>query len=152
MTTICGHERESLRNRLITSQLRDEDLDIDGVLECHLNILIGSVRDPAWLEAYAANCVAIDVDIHDSAKLAEMLAHEGRRLGFGGMVVLPGLSAAPNYPKAVVWLHCDLVAVEIGTFHSGPKRMPEARRLLLQWLQLPDGSREEAERALRGEA
>jgi hypothetical protein len=138
--TICGHEREALRSRLIASQLRDKGLDIDGALECHLNILIDGVSDPSTLKHHVANCAAIDVDIYDPVKLAEMLAEEGRRWGVA-VETLRHISLAEGGHGLRFRVYARLVR----------KTMPQTRALLLKWLQLPNGAREEAERTLRGE-
>jgi hypothetical protein len=90
--------------------------------------------------------------IHDPAKLAEMLAARGRELGLG-------FWHGPNEPREPSPTDYVLYAIDgVIRLYSplSPKtwqrqyELFQARAILLQWLQLPDGAREEAEKALRG--
>ena len=90
-------------------------------------------------------------DIHDPAKLAEMLAERGRELGLSIAIYDNHrrfrMSGAPV-------VYALLVAVDGVSIQDRDKRgwdldMPQARAILLQWLQLLDGAHEEALRVLR---
>lgn len=98
-------------------------------------------------------------DIHDPAKLAKLMVSEGRRLGWIAYGDGTHEPPAPVFPciditsydahiRVQVWRNCsDMLNDE-----SGDLSMPRARRILAQWLALPDGAREQAERVLRGES
>ena len=130
---ICGHERRVLVWALTDAKRRSA----------------GSVATLKTLRLKNNYQQAI-VDVNDPAKLAAMMVEEGRRLGldvgafdaFGGaeMQIWP----RPRDKTICVDGNKDSSRLCVMT-------MPQARTILLQWLQLPDGAREEAEHALRGD-
>lgn len=95
------------------------------------------------------------LDLNDPAKLAEMLAARGRELGFA----YPDEHDTPPDNQINIGIHGEMIWVGIGNDKRKPFfmpktalsfTMPQARAILLQWLQLPDGAHEEALRVLRG--
>lgn len=133
MTTICGHERDVLIWALRHAEATG-DHHVSG--------------DPM---PYAIACG----EVLDPAKLAEMLAARGRELGFAR----PDEQDTPPDNQISIGIHGGMIWFGIGNDRRKPFfmpkaalsfTMPQARALLLQWLQLPDGAREEAERVLRG--
>lgn len=138
MTNICGHERDVLIWALRHWALSPEHA-----------IKIASEQYPR-----DETCSAVK-DTSDPAKLAEMLAHEGRRLGFARrdakIVNIDAPIPAPMY----ACVEHRLVSIYVllprrARWDRHRLEMPQARALLLKWLNLPDGVREEAERVLRG--
>ena len=131
--TICGHERDVLIWAL--SWARDVWANDDTSLR-ELATMSWSAKNPTRYAVVNA--------IIDPAKLAEMLAHEGRRLGLG-------FWHGPNEPREP--LPTDYVLYVIGgviRLYSplSPKAwqrqytMVQARAILLAWLQLPDVPRD----------
>lgn len=140
MTDLCRHERETLRWVLkkSASSWADEYAKL--------------VRLPLSDSTFEPKRNALSA-IHDPAKLAEMLAERGRELGLSIAIYDNHrrfrMSGAPV-------VYALLVAVDGVSIQDRDKRgwdldMPQARAILLQWLQLPDGAREEALKVLRGE-
>ena len=136
--TICGHERNELL--------------------CVLRWAVGDdKRDRTKVRCECGGpCCVIYNDLIDPAKLAEMLATEGRRLGFNvcsdkthddvrPYVDMFAIDGRVSIAASIMWQECFFG--DIAKEHE----LPQARAILLQWLQLPDGAREEAEKALRGE-
>lgn len=134
MTNLCGHERNELL--------------------CVLRWAVGDdtrKQTKVHCECGGACCVIYN-DLIDPAKLAEMLAHEGRRLGLSIAIYDNHLRFRMSGARVVYAL---LIIAGGFSIMDRDKRgwdfdTPQARHILLQWLQLPDGAREEAERALRG--
>lgn len=84
-----------------------------------------------------------------------MMAEEGRRLGFaerGAEIV--DIDAPIPMPTRTLAEHGRVVICVLVPQKPRWKRYmlttPQARAILLQWLKLPDGTREEAENVLRG--
>ncbi len=134
MTNLCGHERSELLCVLRWAVLDDERKRTKERCEC------------------GGACCVIYNDLIDPAKLAEMLAACGRQLGLG-------FWHGPNEPREPLPTDYVLYVLDgVIRLYSplSPKTwqrqftMVQARAILLQWLQLPNGAREEAERALRG--
>ena len=131
--TICGHDRDVLIWAL-------EHADATG--DHHVS------GDPM---PYAIACG----EVLDPAKLAEMMAARGRELGFN---IINRLPHDESLPFADIYAVCECVSIATSIlwqeciFGDVAKKltMPQARAILLQWLQLPDGAREEAEKVLRG--
>jgi len=123
MTNLCGHERGILRRALQGWQLAPATTQyiIDG----------GGEFSAAERDARR--------DADNPAKLAEMLEAEGKRLGLALTV-----DARDNGVTICVKDGLPLPPLRLRPTAS-------ARAILLQWLQLPGGAREEAERRLRGE-
>lgn len=137
MTNLCGHDQNKL-----------------------LCVLRWAVSDDARGRTKArcecgGPCCVIYNDLLDPAKLAEMLATEARRCGY----VIghdPLYGDAPDFEAVEEIMAGDGWMV---WFRHCPERpqlrrvcgLSQARAILLQCLQLPDGAREEAERILRGE-
>lgn len=121
--TICGHERGILRRALYGWQIAPTTTRhiIDGAGE-----FSDAERDARR-------------DADDPAKLAEMLATRGRELG-----LYIDVEARENGVTIRIEDGLPLPPLRFRT-------MASARAILLQWLQLPGGAREEAERRLRGE-
>lgn len=137
--TICGHNRDVLRMAL-------EDLaHVDS------GTIVELARIPEALPEWR-NAV---LDLIDPAKLAAMMAWELRRLRVG--VMHRGVAAKLSYPMVIVDHNERVVRVQVQLTHEsdvidvGVTTMSQAHVLLLQWMQLPDGAREKAERVLRGE-
>ena len=133
---ICGHERDVLIWALTDAKRRSA----------------GSVATLKGLRQKNNYQQAI-VDVNDPAKLAEMLAARGREIGLA-------FWHGPNEPREPSPTDYVLYVIDgVIRLYSplSPKTwqrhytITQARTILLQWLQLPDGAREEAERALRGE-
>jgi len=137
--TICGHERDVLVWAL---ELRAKT-DTGGIMMYSA----GTEREKSRrVDAY--------FDVDDPAKLSAMLAERGRELGLA-------FWHGPNEPREPSPTDYVLYVLDgVIRLYSplGPKAwqrqrtMPQARTILLQWLQLPDGAHEEAEQALRGES
>lgn len=134
--TICGHGRDVLI-WVLSVHVRERCL----MAPCELS----------ETEAQSASDA-----VHDPAKLAEMLAARGRELGFFVGIAVDMYCRGPIFGARST--SADSIKVWVRPVADDPSRpfdreftMPQARAILLQWLQLPDGAREEAERALRGE-
>ena len=137
MTNLCGHDRDVLR----------------WALELWATVTNGGmvVYSAGTGGAKVAKANAFG-DANDPAKLAEMLAARGRELGLSIAIYDNHrrfrMSGAP-----VVYA---LLIVANGFSIMDRDRwgwdfdMPQARAILLQWLQLPDGAREKALQVLRG--
>lgn len=128
--TICGHGRDVLI-WVLSVHVRERCL----MAPCELS----------ETEAQSASDA-----VHDPAKLAEMLAERGRELGLSCDTDFPATSCIEEEPT-LVWQACEAGIVLSRGDNIRKFTMPQARAILLQWLQLPDGAREEAEKALRGE-
>ena len=146
MTTLCGHERDAL-----IWALTDPDSLNNAEREKLVIVPIGGPVDFSQCVATPKQRAAVCV--HDPAKLAEMLAERGRELGLSIAIYDNHrrfrMSGAPV-------VYALLVAVDGVSIQDRDKRgwdldMPQARAILLQWLQLLDGAHEEALRVLRGE-
>ncbi len=129
--TICGHDRDALIWAL-------EHADATG--DHHVS------GDPM---PYAIACG----EVLDPGKLAEMLAERGRQLGLG-------FWHGPNEPREPLPTDYVLYVIDgVIRLYSplSPKAwqrqhtMAQARAVFLAWLQLPDSTREEAEKVLRGD-
>lgn len=122
--TIGGHSR---RQWISTMHDIENVPDMIAIAEDAYARANGDVR----IAPHSARVVAL----HDPAKLAELLASEARRLGVSGNV-------EHNYGYAfpIKWYKSEHLFV--------PFTMVQARAILLQWLDLPDGAREQAERVL----
>lgn len=144
-TTICGHDRDDLRG-VLEWAIRDDKMS-------------NGVQRAERCNCGGPHCVIYN-DLISPAKLAEMLAEEGRRSGFSAFV---GTNATARGDALRPWL----------VFEPGGERFPivcegevdgpsgrsgiigesfttrHARAILLQWIHLPDGAREQAERVLR---
>ena len=137
MTNLCGHDRDVLR----------------WALELWATVTNGGmvVYSAGTGGAKVAKANAFG-DANDPAKLAEMLAARGRELGLSIAIYDNHrrfrMSGAP-----VVYA---LLIVANGFSIMDRDRwgwdfdMPQARAILLQWLQLPDGAREEALQVFHG--
>lgn len=139
--TICGHDRDVLI--LALSWARDVWANDDTSLR-ELATMPWRAKNPARYAVIAA--------IIDPAKLAEMLAARGRELGLA-------FWHGPNEPREPSPTDYVLYVIDgVIRLYSplSPKTwqrhytIVQARTILLQWLQLPDGAREEAERVLHG--
>ena len=144
--TICGHDRETLRVAL--ARAANADQDPSKAASALAWVMVAERTGYAGPDLLAFN------DVHDPAKLAEMLAERGRQLGLG-------FWHGPNEPReplptdyvlyvidGVIRLYSPLSLKAWQRQHT----MAQARALLLKWLQLPDGAREEAEKVVRGES
>lgn len=138
--TICGHERD-----VLIWALSLHTVGVDTGIAADVD------RRPNGISQryYASEA------IHDPAKLAEMLAACGRELGFAR----PDEQDTPPDNQISIGIHGGMIWFGIGNDKRKPFfmpktalsfTMPQARDILLQWLQLPDGARGEAERVLRG--
>ena len=144
--TICGYERETLRVAL--ARAANADQDPSKAASALAWVMVAERTGYAGPDLLAFN------DVHDPAKLAEMLAHEGRRLGLSIAICDNHLRLRMSGARVVYALLIIAGGVSI---MDRDKRgwdfdVPQARHILLQWLQLPDGARKEAERGLRGES
>lgn len=103
------------------------------------DIIDGRVASACLALTSGVGCVQCDAlaDLHDPAKLAEMIAEEGRRLAVH-------MWAVKHEYLPICW------GVR-GDEYGGFWRMPQARAILAALLQIHDGAREQAERILRGE-
>lgn len=135
--TICGHGRDVLI-WVLSVHVRERCL----MAPCELS----------ETEAQSASDA-----VHDPAKLAEMLAERGRELGWNtysddvyDMPVFPCIDFTVDEGVITIDVWRSMHDLESGK-NEQRLGMPQARAVLLQWLQLPDGAREEAEKALRGE-
>ena len=138
MSTICGHDRDVVGLGIKILALSDNATAYADQIERDHNAS-GRIK-------------SVIRDIIDPAKLAEMLAARGRELGLSIAIYDNHrrfrMSGAP-----VVYA---LLIVANGFSIMDRDRwgwdfdMPQTRTILLQWLQLPDGAREEAERVLHG--
>lgn len=89
----------------------------------------------------------------DPAKLAEMLAARGRELGLDFWHG-PNEPREPSPTDYVLYVIDGVIRLYSPLSPKAWQRhytIAQARVILLQWLQLPDGAQEEAGRALRGE-
>lgn len=96
--TICGHERNLLRSRLIAAKLRDEGIDVDGNATYRRKLLIERGHDAAKIEASAVKCAIVDAVISDPDELAEIVAELTRKCG---LPVL-GFNETSSWPFASV--------------------------------------------------
>jgi hypothetical protein len=133
MTTICGHERDVLIWAL-------GFVDSPAVHHCRL-----------W-ESGQYNAA---MDVHGPVKLAEMLAEEGRRLGFAtfvgrnatirGDARRPWLVFEPGGERFPIVCEGEVDELDGCICMIGESfTMPQARALLLAWIVLPDGDRKQA--------
>jgi hypothetical protein len=135
MTNLCGHERNDLL--------------------CVLRLAVGDDqrnRTKARCECGGPCCVIYN-NLIDPAKLAEMLAERGRELGLS--VAIYDNHRRFRMSGALV-VYALLIVANGFSIMDRDKRgwdfdMSKARAILMQWLQLPNGARGEAERVLRGE-
>ena len=141
MTSLCGHDRGALIWALQLVCAEDDSAH---------NV------PPYPMRSQPKFVRRVDDAIHDPAKLAEMLAARGRELGFFVGIAVDMYCRGPIFGARST--SADSIKVWVRPVADDPSRpfdreftMPQARAILLQWLQLPDGAREEAERALRGE-
>lgn len=139
---ICGHERDVLIWALEYARYVWSN-DDDSLRK--LQATNWRAKHPARFDALSA--------IIDPAKLAEMLAARGREIGLA-------FWHGPNEPREPSPTDYVLYVIDgVIRLYSplSPKTwqrhytITQARAILLQWLRLPDGAREEAERALRCE-
>lgn len=140
MTTICGHDRDALIWALgewagDSVYTRTGPEPLSGILTDDESAAIQALTDPA--------------------KLAELLAHEGRRLGVEVHLVRGYDSApSPEPPKYWAIFATDSFVWIDYRYGSGydttQYTMPRARSILAAWLGLEDGDSEGAEQALRG--
>ena len=137
MTNLCGHDRDVLIWAL-TSTGRWPEF-VAGLLEPSPGLPVYTQR--VLREFLAPKREPTLRAIHDPAKLAEMLAEEGQRLG------LTELECSESKQATV----CNRLYIVLGWRSWMFRSMVEGRAILMQWLQLPDGAREEAEHALRGD-
>ena len=123
---ICGHEREVLRWAIA---------QCEGRIDC--DTLMGRMLITyAWATPKQDQALSA---VLDPAKLAEMLTERGRELGV----------RCAFEPR---WFAPVAVVVRVNEFLWRPLSMPQARAILRAWLDLGDGAREEAKKALRGGA
>ena len=146
MTNLCGHDRDVLIWAL-TSTGRWPEF-VAGLLEPSPGLPVYTQR--VLREFLAPKREPTLRAIHDPAKLAEMLAERGRELGLPCDTDFPATSCIEEDPT-LVWRARDVGVVLVRDDSIREFAMPQARAILLQWLQLPDCAREEAEKALRGE-
>lgn len=138
MTTICGHERDVL---------------IWAIDELHRHSFenVKLVAQHMGDECFAlAAC-----DVVDPAKLAEMLAHEGGRLGFAtfvgrnatirGNVCRPWLVFEPGGERFPIVCEGEVDEPDGRIRMIGESfTMSQACSLLLAWIVLPDSDRKQA--------
>ncbi len=155
MNTICGHDRSALVAALKWSA--------QEYVKPHMFAELAAFADEPIASCFVAIC--------DPAKLAAMVAEEGRRLGLWSRVDTWHEGAySPTLGKVVRtkshWVvvfdnpatcisdHNDRECIPDICEHYGvdinSTTMSKARAIFLQWLQLPDGTRDEAEQVLRG--
>ena len=145
--TICGHERD-----VLIWALTDPDPLNSAEREKRVIVPIGGPIDFSQCVATPKQRAAVCV--HDPAKLAEMLAARGRELGLAFWHG-PNEPREPSPTDHVLYVIDGVIRLYSPLSPKAWQRqyaLPQARAILLQWLQLPDGAREEAERALRGAA
>ena len=131
--TICGHERDVLIGALQHQAKTGRPLKTTKLCGCGTCTTHRAVDDPA--------------------KLAEMLAARGRELGLAFWHG-PNEPREPSPTDYVLYVIDGVIRLYSPLSPKAWQRqytMAQARAILLQWLQLPDGAREEAERVLRGE-
>ena len=141
MTNLCGHAREVLIWAL--SWARDVWANNDTSLR-ELATMPWSAKNPTRYAVVTA--------IIDPAKLAEMLAERGRQLGFDASEDALGIgniafSTEPDMPY--IRLFRGYGRLVDNWYEWRDLDMCQARSLLLKWLHLPDGAREQAEKVLR---
>lgn len=141
MTNLCGHDRDVLIWAL-TSTGRWPEF-VAGLLEPSPGLPVYTQR--VLREFLAPKREPTLRAIHDPAKLAEMLAEEGRRLSFD-VEVCDEFEMFRGQKWPMLKFDDAEYAIRLVT-----RDMTTWRRILLTWLQLPNGAREEAERRLRGE-
>lgn len=159
MNTICGHEREAL----IWLLSERERLGAQGftILRAHAQAVPSSL-------AYPKMAPFVD-DVDDPTKLVKMLTEEAKRLGvddgdrdntsavwFSFAWFKDGIEVSKYswvFPTNEYRVHGICSDTWRWSFPSIKSiALPQARKLLSKWLQLPDGAREKAEKALRGES
>lgn len=142
--TIGGHNRDALIWALTEFERRNES-------ERFVFRMMAAFT-PLFLEMPAAGpCVTA---IMNPAKLAEMMAEEGRRCGLSIQSHYDDADYDGESAKDYVLFAGVSSAIMAHRFNwEEPQRLDHAkvRRILLQWLQLPDDAHNEAERVLRGE-
>jgi hypothetical protein len=134
MTTICGHERDVLI----------------WALGCEYDDLSSCGCESPKCQAQLA--------IDDPVKLAALIAEVGMSLGLSiRLRLLVGDGEWPDFE--ILYFpneYAPTVQPKLGFYDRTMGKnwdvgMERARSILLQWLRLPNGAREEAERVLRGE-
>ena len=138
MTNLCGHDRDVLR----------------WALELWATVTNGGmvVYSAGTGGAKVAKANAFG-DANDPAKLAEMLAARGRELGLvvgsyhASELVIKAPSPLGKTRRNFIWCYSGKLGSEV---FDHDLSMPQARAILLQWLQLPDGAREEALQVFHG--
>ena len=137
MTNLCGHDRDVLR----------------WALELWATVTNGGmvVYSAGTGGAKVAKANAFG-DANDPAKLAEMLAARGRELGLAFWHG-PNEPREPSPTDYVLYVIDGIIRLYSPLSPKAWQRhyaIAQTRTILLQWLQLPDGAREEAERVLHG--
>jgi hypothetical protein len=149
MTTICEHDRHSLvltLARLIEEPTRP-----------WLAIALETLSRPGATRDNCPDSARVS-DLHDPAKLAEILAELFREHGVKTRCVPLEESTqnlTPGAPKGCQWIRRTEARIEIRFVYLywDPRMltMPQARAILYALLQLPDGAKEAVEKVLRGE-
>lgn len=159
MSTICGHEREAL----IWLLSERERLGVQGftILRAHAQAVPSSL-------AYPDMAPFVD-DVDDPAKLVKMLTEEAKRLGvddgdrgntsavwFSFAWFKDGIEVSrfswifPRNEYGIRGICSDTWRWSFPSIKS--ITLPQARKLLSKWIQLPNMARKEAEQALRSES
>jgi hypothetical protein len=144
MSTICGHDREALRWAI--AYARDVWANDDTYLR-ELQAIDWRAKHRVRFDALSA--------IIDPAKLAAILAERGRELGViigdnydTADLVIKALDPLGASRRDIVWCYSGKLSPEVFDYDLS---LPQARAILAAWLELEDGDREGAEKALRGD-
>ena len=124
MTNLCGHDRDVLIGALQHRTKTNRPLETTTRCGCSTCTTHRAVDDPA--------------------KLAEMLAARGRELDVERWEFA-------EWAGKVLCCFRRKLGAKVQESDTRELQPAQARAILLQWLRLPDGAREKAEKALRGE-
>ena len=135
-SSICGYDRKLVFNRLITAQLRDQGLDVDGNAAYRQKLLIARGYDAAKINQGAQKSAAIDAALYDLSSLVEMLLSEAKRLQieFSNVDQSTDLIVIRD-----VFIHGTCALSGCLYIHAS-----QIRSLFSRWVYLSDGSSEEA--------
>jgi hypothetical protein len=141
MTTICGHERDALIWALTSTERYPAF--VAGLLEPSPGLPVYTRR--VLREWLAPQREAALRAIHDSAKLAEIAAEEGRRLGLD-VVVGNSSTEAKTYwdfsgpTQRAIFFNIELSLVVGDVLQWARLDMSQARAALLRVMLLPEGA------------
>jgi hypothetical protein len=147
MTTICGHDLNVVRTKLA---LWIETPDV-----AHAMAFAAWENHAMRGDNYSEAEWQVARDLTDPEKLAALLASKATRLGFDVWLDRPGTRFFTDPPNdaqlAIYWTSCAVEVYMPSIAEPYILALPQVRALLLKWLAMPNGAKDNALRALRGD-